>query len=583
MTTKFSFTRPLAGLSLGHRMTLGFVTMLVLLVAVAAMGALAMRATGADLRAAAESHRQHANQAQALMVTMAQLGLQVRSQGTVAVADIKLTETALADITSGLRSHASDAEELRLLDAISSAESQVLPLAEQLARPIVVADATDAAAVLQAQQQRARTIATQLQPAEANWREQVQAYQRWVTEQDSQAATAAAAAQQQYLWAVAALVVLAVVTGTAIGVLLMRSIRQPIDETTRIAERIAEGDLTADLDVTGEDELGRLQRAVAQMQDRLRAMVGNIRETSDSISTASSEIAAGNADLSNRTEQTSGSVQQAAASMEQISGNMRETALSARSANELVASAVAAAQRGGEVVAQVVANMEEISSSSRKIGEIITVIDGIAFQTNLLALNAAVEAARAGEHGKGFAVVAGEVRNLAQRAANAAKEIKGLINTSVEKVESGGQLVRDAGSTMEHIVSSVQSVTEIIGRISSHTGEQSEGLQQVSHSVGKLDEMTQRNAALVTESASAAEALRSQAERLQKVVGAFRLLQQTQEAAWTAHTAITSARVRSKAGAAGASSGEAVWGQDRRRSAPGGDAPPAAKGDWENF
>ncbi|MEO8299857.1 MAG: methyl-accepting chemotaxis protein [Burkholderiales bacterium] len=407
-----------------------------------------------------------------------------------------------------------------------------------------------------------------------------------LTKRNAAVVAQAQAEQARFLWIGGGALLLVIAVGGLAAWAFVKSIRDPIDRAADLAERIAEGDLTAEADLGGDDELGRLQRAVSQMQDRLRLMVGNIRETTDSISTASTQIAAGNADLSNRTEQTAGSLQHTASSMEQLTGTVRDTALSARTANELVATAVRAAQRGGEVVSQVVANMEEISASSRRIGEIIAVIDGIAFQTNILALNAAVEAARAGEQGRGFAVVAGEVRNLAQRAANAAKEIKTLVNASVEKVESGGQLVRDAGMTMEQIVSSVQSVTEIIGKISTTTGEQSEGLQQVSVSVQQLDTMTQRNAALVNESASAAESLRTQADRLQKVVGAFKLLQQTQEAAWTAHTAISSARHKAK----GVGGGEAPLAAAARQTlnrppAPGkpNRDPKQGPDDWENF
>jgi methyl-accepting chemotaxis protein len=348
--------------------------------------------------------------------------------------------------------------------------------------------------------------------------------------------------QQFYLGVLAVLTLIALVLVLVIGWRIICAIRSPIERTVSSAQRIADGDLTHEIAVDHDGDFGQLQQAVATMQERLRQMVGSLRDSTDSIATASSQIASGNADLSQRTEQTAGSLQQTASSMEQLSGTVRSTADSARTANDLVHSAVAAAQRGGEVVSQVVSNMEDISTSSRKIAEIIGVIDGIAFQTNILALNAAVEAARAGEQGRGFAVVAGEVRNLAQRAASAAKEIKTLINASVEKVESGGKLVRDAGSTMDTIVTSVQRVTEIIGQISTATGEQSTGLSHVSQSVTQLDQMTQKNAALVHESASAAESLRMQAERLHKVVGAFRLLQQTQEAAWTAHTTIASAR-----------------------------------------
>jgi methyl-accepting chemotaxis protein len=315
-----------------------------------------------------------------------------------------------------------------------------------------------------------------------------------------------------------ALVVVLVTPSTLIN---SRSIVRPIDEARRFAASIAQGDLSVNLQVTGRDEAAELMRALVEMQRSLQTMVGSIRNSAESISVASTEIASGNQDLSGRTEQTASNLQHAASSMEQLTGTVRQTADSARTANQLATSATEAAQRGGQVVSQVVTNMEEINTSSKKIADIIGVIDGIAFQTNILALNAAVEAARAGEQGRGFAVVAGEVRNLAQRSANAAREIKSLIGASVDKVESGTRLVHDAGSTMSEIVSSVQRVTDIIGEITAATTEQSSELGQVNATVNQLDQMTQQNAALVEQSAAAAESLKEQAHRLSEVVKAF--------------------------------------------------------------
>jgi len=287
-------------------------------------------------------------------------------------------------------------------------------------------------------------------------------------------------------------------------------------------QQLADGNLTQTLTLAPSAQhsvLGSVQR----LQDSLRRMVGEMRRATDSIATAGSEIASGNQDLSTRTEQAASNLQQTAASMEQLTGTVKQSADSARQANQLAASAADVAQRGGQVVAQVVATMDEINASSRKIVDIIGTIDGIAFQTNILALNAAVEAARAGEQGRGFAVVASEVRSLAQRSAGAAREIKALIGTSVEKVDTGSRLVADAGSTMGEIVASVQRVTDIIGEITAASTEQSEGLGQVNSAVGQLDQMTQQNAALVEQSAAAAESLKEQAARLAGLVEVFRL------------------------------------------------------------
>jgi len=315
----------------------------------------------------------------------------------------------------------------------------------------------------------------------------------------------------------------ALLTGGTLSWWLTRSITAPLHQAAEVANAIAHFDLTRTVEVRGDDETGRLLASLRTMQQALMRLIGDVRNSTDSINTASAEIATGNMDLSARTEQTASSLQQAAASLTQLTGTVRQTADAATTANQLVSHASSTAQRGGTVMGQVVATMGEISDSSRRIGDIIGVIDGIAFQTNILALNAAVEAARAGEQGRGFAVVASEVRSLAQRSAAAAKEIKGLIDTSVDRVESGSRLVTDAGTTMNDIVQSVQRVTDIIAEISAATHEQSDGIQQVNVAVGQLDQMTQQNAALVEEAASAAESLKDQSQRLAGAISVFRL------------------------------------------------------------
>jgi methyl-accepting chemotaxis protein len=305
--------------------------------------------------------------------------------------------------------------------------------------------------------------------------------------------------------------------------LLIKQIRQPLRDAIAVAETIASGDLTAKVDTARGDEFGEMMRAIAHMQDRLVHLVSDVRRGTDSMANVSEEIAAGNNDLSQRTEQSAASLEETASSMQELTANVRQSADSARQANQLAASAAQVAQRGGQVVGQVVSTMDDINASSRKISDIISVIDGIAFQTNILALNAAVEAARAGEQGRGFAVVASEVRSLAGRSAEAAKEIKRLINTSVTKVEGGSVLVAQAGQTMTEIVSSVQRVTDIMGEITAAASEQSDGIAQVNGAINHLDQMTQQNAALVEQSAAAASSMKDQARHLAQVVATFKL------------------------------------------------------------
>ena len=315
----------------------------------------------------------------------------------------------------------------------------------------------------------------------------------------------------------------AMVIAALLALSITRSIVLPIRRAVQVAETVAAGDLSSTIEVNRRDETGQLLAALRKMNDGLVQVVSVVRASSESIATGSSQIATGNADLSQRTEEQASNLQQTAASMEQLAGTVRATSDTAREANALAGQAREAASSGGEVVARVVGTMDEISQSSRRISDIITVIDGIAFQTNILALNAAVEAARAGESGRGFAVVASEVRSLAQRSANAAKEIKSLISESVERVEAGTALVNDAGSSMEDIVRQVKRVADMISEISHAAGEQTTGIGQVSDAVGQLDQVTQQNAALVEESAAAAESLRHQAARLVDAVQVFRL------------------------------------------------------------
>jgi methyl-accepting chemotaxis protein len=308
-----------------------------------------------------------------------------------------------------------------------------------------------------------------------------------------------------------------------IGLMTIRAITHPLNTAVKLARAVAAGDLTQRIEVRSTNEIGQLMQALKDMNESLARIVDQVRTGTDSVATASDQISSGNLDLSSRTEEQASSLEETASSMEELTGTVRQNAENARQANQLVVSTAEIAAKGGTVVNEVVETMTSIKESSKKIADIIGVIDGIAFQTNILALNAAVEAARAGEQGRGFAVVASEVRSLAQRSAGAAKEIKTLIEDSVGKVETGGRLVDEAGKTMDEIVTSVKRVTDIMSEIAAASHEQSAGIEQVNQAVGQMDEMTQQNAALVEEAAAAAESLREQAGKLAEAVSVFRI------------------------------------------------------------
>jgi methyl-accepting chemotaxis protein len=341
---------------------------------------------------------------------------------------------------------------------------------------------------------------------------------------DSAATSVHAAAQAQRASMISIVLMLAVgAAGIGIGVWFSRKITRPVDDALGLARAIAGGDLSTHVKVAGSDEIAELLKALSAMQGSLVEVVGHVRSNSESVATASSQISQGANDLSARTEEQASALQQAAASMEELGSTVRQNAENAMSANQLALGASTVARKGGTVVGEVVETMKGINESSRRIVDIIGVIDGIAFQTNILALNAAVEAARAGEQGRGFAVVASEVRSLAQRSADAAKEIKSLISASVERVEHGTALVDRAGVTMTEIVTSIARVTDIMGEISAASTEQSTGVGQISEAIARMDQATQQNAALVEESAAAAESLRDQAQELVQVVAVFKL------------------------------------------------------------
>ena len=404
-------------------------------------------------------------------------------------------------------------EERKMFDTLSEARKGYLSTRDAVAAAKKADEAEKARAIFD----------REFQPAAAKFQEAIQAIVQAKRAQLDDAAKHVESTNASARTSLLVFSLIALGLGVWFAVTLTRSITRPLQGAADVADAIANFDLTQRVPQGGRDETGQLLGSLSGMQEQLLKLIGDVRGSAESIGTASAEIATGNHDLSARTEQTASNLQEVAASMTQLTGTVRQTADSAMTANQLSSSAAETAQRGGSVMGQVVSTMGEISDSSRRIADIIGTIDGIAFQTNILALNAAVEAARAGEQGRGFAVVAGEVRSLAQRSAEAAKEIKTLIGASVERVESGSRLVEDAGGAMTEIVASVQRVADIIGEISAAAREQSDGINQVNAAVGQLDQMTQQNAALVEESAAAAESLKEQSQRLATAISVFRL------------------------------------------------------------
>ncbi|GIZ50900.1 methyl-accepting chemotaxis protein [Noviherbaspirillum aridicola] len=378
--------------------------------------------------------------------------------------------------------------------------------------------------------------------------------------------------QQRYrlvFYSCGAAILFGLALAAVLGWWLVRAITRPLDKAVRVAGAIAAGDLTQQIEVRSRDETGRLMQALKDMNDSLVGIVGQVRGSTENIAAASGQIASGNLDLSSRTEQQASSLQETASSMEELTSTVRQNADNARQANQLAGSASEVANRGGAVVNDVVATMTAIDASSRKIVDIIGVIDGIAFQTNILALNAAVEAARAGEQGRGFAVVAAEVRSLAQRSAGAAREIKSLIDDSVSRISSGSELVARAGATMDEVVASVRRVSDIIGEISAASQEQTAGIEQVNQAISQMDETTQQNASLVEQAAAASASMQQEAARLAEAVGQFRL---QAGAAANAPVAAAPAIVARTA---------PVPAPPATRGAPR--LPAASGGDWEEF
>ena len=525
----------LSNMKVGMRLGLGFALVLVLLVVVTVVGVLRMGQIQDRL-----DHVVSVNNVSSRMVIEMRNNVQDRLASLRVLtlmadpADMepelkkfkdqsaKYTE-AQTKVSQIFAANGSDAEKA-LLAEVKQHEAAALPAIAKASELYLANDAMNAT----------RVMVKEVRPVQKKWTE---ALDKLVQLEDKQSAQSQADAEAAFVNArnfMVIMLVVAVVMGVAAAWFITRGLIRQLggepDYTTKIAGSIAHGNLAIDIDTSTADK-GSLLSEMSEMRNSLVKIVGQVRRGTETIGTASREIAAGNIDLSSRTELQASSLEKTASAMETLTTTVRQNAEHAREANHLAASASDVARKGGDVVSQVVGTMGEINSSASKIADIIGVIDGIAFQTNILALNAAVEAARAGEQGRGFAVVASEVRNLAQRSAAAAKEIKTLIGDSVEKVERGSKLVGQAGVTMDEVVASVKRVTDIMGEIANASAEQSAGIEQVNMSIIEMDSMTQQNAALVEEAAAAAQSLQDQAGELARVVSIFKLVEGEEGAA----------------------------------------------------
>jgi methyl-accepting chemotaxis protein len=469
--------------------------------------------------------RQQADRQQDLALSMRQslmsAALAVRNMGLHDSTDgVQAAETMAKKERAAYLAAMGQLEGTGLADAQKARLAQVRSIDAAMARDF--AEAVDMASQFNTEQ-AAKLITTRIDPASAK---ALATLGEFITAQRQLADEESARVEARTLrfeYGLAAAGLLALVVSAFVGWRLSLSIVRPIQSAMGVASQVAAGDLTSSIGATSDDETGRLLGSLQAMTQQLHGMVEQVRASTHSITTASSEIAVGNQELSTRTESTASSLQQAASSLQQMTEMLRQLAGSAATANQLADGAANVARTGGDVVQRVVGTMAEIQASSKRIADITGVIDGIAFQTNILALNAAVEAARAGEQGRGFAVVASEVRSLAQRSAEAAREIKSLIGSSVEKVEAGTQLAADAGKTMHAIVDAVQRVNAVIGEITRAADQQSNGIGEINHAVSQLDQMTQQNAALVEQSAAAAESMKEQSQRLSGLVDTFKL------------------------------------------------------------
>ena len=511
----------LRGMRIGYRLGIGFGAILLALVGVLFFGSILSANNRDKLISGVGGANAKVILAAKMKAAALQSGIAMRNIGLQS--DVAAMQKEQGVVKAKQKEYAEARDKLSALgldDAETKTMGDIAAIDAQIAKPFK--DALDQAAAFNSEG-AAKVIAEQIDPLTQKSMVAIDKLidSAQVSAKSTQDDVVSAAQKESVGLSVFGLVIL----GVAIFVswLLTRSITAPLRDAVAIAQRVAAGDLDSNVSVTGNDEISELLQALKDMDDSLLKIVSEVRQGTDAIATASQEIASGNSDLSSRTESQASSLEETASSMEELTDTVRQNAENARQANQLVVSASEFAQKGGKVVGQVVTTMGSIKESSRKIVDIIGVIDGIAFQTNILALNAAVEAARAGEQGRGFAVVAAEVRNLAQRSAGAAKEIKTLIGNSVEKVDQGSKLVDEAGKTMGEMVTSVQHVADIMSEITAASQEQSAGIGEVNQAIAQMDEMTQQNAALVEQAAAAAESMQEQAALLADAVSVFKL------------------------------------------------------------
>jgi methyl-accepting chemotaxis protein len=513
----------ISNLKIGIRLGLGFGLVLVLMIALALIGISRMAKIEQSLDGIVNENNVMTKSAFEMRQSVLSIGLATRNLALMT--DEKQKERESDRIFDDRDEYASYVENLERLMTSEKGKEVLAKIAAAKGATDPLTDKVIDLLNEDKQEEAVKVLVNEVWPNQRKW---LGAMDELVRMLDKMADTAVEEARASYksalilTWALGGA---ALVIGLGAAWLVTRSITRPLNEAVGVARRVAQGDLTGDVQVKSKDEAGQLMQALKEMNDSLVNIVAQVRSGTETMTTASIEIASGNLDLSSRTEQQASSLQETASSMEELTSTVKANADNAKQANVLAQSASEVAVKGGDVVEQVVDTMHSINESAKKISDIISVIDGIAFQTNILALNAAVEAARAGEQGRGFAVVAAEVRNLAQRSAGAAKEIKVLIEDSVHKVGVGSKLVDQAGATMHEVVASVKRVTDIMDEISSASNEQTAGIEQINQAITQMDEVTQQNAALVEQSAAAAEAMQEQAANLAQVVNVFKLEQ----------------------------------------------------------